>query len=84
MSMPRSSPNVTPSTNQSPGTAPSSRSAATDQLKKPSFEQIQMRAYALWLKKGQPNGSASQDWLEAEQELIRELNGTAKPGTKGR
>lgn len=35
----------------------------------PSVEQIARRAHELWIKKGCPEGSAEQDWLQAEQEL---------------
>lgn len=35
----------------------------------PSIEQIARRAHQLWVKKGCPEGSAEQDWLQAEQEL---------------
>jgi hypothetical protein len=32
-------------------------------------EKIAMRAYEKWVKRGRPNGSDRQDWLEAEAEL---------------
>lgn len=35
----------------------------------PSMEQIARRAHELWIKRGCPEGSAEQDWLQAEQEL---------------
>ena len=35
-------------------------------------EKIAMRAYAKWIKRGQPQGSHLQDWLEAERELQAE------------
>ena len=35
----------------------------------PSVEQIAHRAYEIWVRKGCPEGSAEQDWFEAEQEL---------------
>jgi hypothetical protein len=35
-----------------------------------TFEQIQKRAYALYLARGAAPGSELNDWLAAEQELI--------------
>jgi len=35
----------------------------------PTLEQIARRAHELWIKRGCPEGSAEQDWLQAEQEL---------------
>jgi hypothetical protein len=35
-------------------------------------DKIAMRAYEKWVKKGRPNGSNEQDWLEAEIELKAE------------
>jgi hypothetical protein len=32
-------------------------------------EKIAMRAYERWIKKGRPQGTHVQDWLEAEAEL---------------
>ena len=32
-------------------------------------EQIAERAYFLWIEKGCPQGTADQDWIEAEREL---------------
>jgi Protein of unknown function (DUF2934) len=42
------------------------------QLKIP-HEKIAMRAYEKWIKKGRPQGSHVQDWVEAEQELKAEF-----------
>jgi len=36
----------------------------------PSFEQIQRRAYELFVGRGATHGSDWADWFEAEQELI--------------
>lgn len=38
----------------------------------PSQEAIARLAYAKWEARGGPHGSDKQDWLEAEQELLRE------------
>ena len=35
----------------------------------PSSEQIAIRAYHLWLTRGQPGGTDRDDWLEAERQL---------------
>ena len=35
-------------------------------------EKIAMRAYEKWCKRGQPQGTQVQDWLEAERELQAE------------
>jgi hypothetical protein len=34
-----------------------------------SFEDIEELAYALWEARGCPEGSAEEDWLQAEREL---------------
>jgi hypothetical protein len=36
-------------------------------------EKIAMRAYEKWCKRGRPDGSHLQDWLEAERELTVEM-----------
>ena len=35
----------------------------------PSVDQIEQRAYEIWVRKGRLEGTAEQDWFEAEQEL---------------
>ena len=37
--------------------------------RRPSTEQIAIRAYHLWLARGQPGGTDRDDWLEAERQL---------------
>jgi hypothetical protein len=37
-------------------------------------DRIAMRAYEKWMKRGCPQGTAFQDWVEAETELVAELN----------
>jgi hypothetical protein len=45
----------------------------------PTHEQICMRAYEKWVKKGRPQGTHMQDWFEAEAELKREtMTGTRR------
>jgi hypothetical protein len=43
-------------------------------------ERIAMRAYEKWVQRGRPQGTALQDWVEAEAELMKEL---ARPGSTG-
>jgi len=47
-------------------------------------EKIAMRAYDKWCKKGKPQGSDKQDWLEAEAELKSEMNRTGAVPTTTR
>lgn len=37
-------------------------------------EQIAMRAYEKWVKRGRPAGTDVQDWMEAEAELRAEMS----------
>jgi hypothetical protein len=46
-----------------------------------SQEKIAIRAYEKWLKRGQPQGTEMQDWLEAENELKAEMQ-RAKPSSR--
>lgn len=39
-----------------------------------AIEEIKLRAYELWVERGSPEGSADQDWHQAEREL-RAKNG---------
>jgi len=48
-------------------------------------ERIAMRAYEKWMKRGCPQGTAFQDWVEAEAELVAEAsrgNFSNPPGTR--
>ena len=38
-------------------------------------DRIAMRAYEKWMKRGCPQGTAFQDWVEAEAELVAESRG---------
>jgi hypothetical protein len=42
-------------------------------------EKIAMRAYEKWIKRGRPQGTQMQDWLEAEMELKAEMSRTKPP-----
>jgi hypothetical protein len=44
-------------------------------------ERIAMRAYEKWVKRGRPQGTALQDWIEAEAELMKELSRPGTPST---
>lgn len=37
-------------------------------------EKIAQRAYEKWIKRGRPQGTEMQDWLEAEGELKSEMS----------
>lgn len=36
----------------------------------PTHEEIAARAYLLWQQRGCPDGSANEDWIKAEQQLL--------------
>jgi hypothetical protein len=40
------------------------------QIKVPTFEEIELRAYEIYLKRGDGDGIALEDWLAAERELL--------------
>ena len=42
---------------------------ATDAQQSPTIEQIQLRAYELYLERGGSDGNDTDDWLQAEREL---------------
>jgi hypothetical protein len=42
-----------------------------------THEQIAKRAYEKWVKRGRPQGTHVQDWLEAEIELKKEVTAGA-------
>ncbi len=52
---------------------PATAQPGSPQLKVP-HENIAMRAYEKWVKKGRPQGTSHNDWLEAEAELKAELS----------
>jgi hypothetical protein len=43
------------------------------QLQRPTEEQIRMRAYEIYLERGDEPGDAVSDWLQAEAELQPEI-----------
>ena len=52
-------------------TPPSAQPISTMQVPR---EKIAMRAYEKWVKRGKPNGTDLQDWVEAETELRAEIS----------
>ncbi len=59
----------------SPPTQPQQTGArmTTPQSSMPTHEQIAMRAFERWCKRGRPHGTDRQDWFEAEMELKKEM-----------
>ncbi|HLJ96214.1 MAG TPA: DUF2934 domain-containing protein [Gemmataceae bacterium] len=45
-------------------------------------EKIAMRAYEKWCKRGRPQGTDKQDWIEAENELRAEMMRTSPPPSR--
>jgi hypothetical protein len=48
------------------------KNATTDQAEpdyQPAFEQIQVRAYEIYIRRGRTDGFDLDDWLQAEKEL---------------
>jgi hypothetical protein len=53
------------------------KDAATDQTNphnEPTFEEIQMRAYEIYIQRGRQAGSDLDDWFQAENELTTSQN----------
>lgn len=58
--------------------------SSTPQSKVP-HDKVAQRAYEKWVKRGRPQGTDVQDWLEAEAELRTEASrGTAPSATPAR
>lgn len=53
-------------------TPPLSQSNSTPPIKL-AHDKIAMRAYEKWIKRGRPEGTEMQDWIEAESELKSEM-----------
>ena len=47
-----------------------------------SHEKIAMRAYEKWVKRGRPQGTDVQDWVDAENELKAEMMRTVTPSKR--
>jgi len=68
------------------GGLPANTSSTTTQgnqtINNPSFRnRVAMRAYEKWQKRGGQGGSAQQDWLEAERELLAEQGRQGNSGS---
>jgi hypothetical protein len=48
------------------------------QIKVPTFEEIELRAYEIYLKRGDAEGIALEDWLAAEKELLASRQQSSK------
>ncbi len=65
---PLSAPDARPAVKPDPPlSAPDARPAA--KAESPSFEQIRLRAYEIFMARGGTNGNEVSDWLEAERQL---------------
>jgi hypothetical protein len=53
-------------------TSPMTQPTSNPPLKVP-HDKIAMRAYEKWIKRGRPQGTEMQDWIEAENELKSEM-----------
>jgi hypothetical protein len=53
-------------------TPPQAQPSNSPQIKVP-HDKIAMRAYEKWVKRGRPQGTEMQDWMEAENELKAEM-----------
>ena len=47
-------------------------------------QRVRERAYAIWQRKGSPDGSAEQFWLMAEEELLAEGQGPSNSPAQDR
>lgn len=50
-------------------TSPAPRKPRAASSRKPTFEQIQVRAFEIFMGRGATPGDETQDWLQAEREL---------------
>ncbi len=68
--------NTPRSTTKTPARTPTARGAVTKCRTKvmPTEEQIRLRAYEIYLRRGNAPGTPESDWAQAERELIEELN----------
>ncbi|MBX5496223.1 MAG: DUF2934 domain-containing protein [Bryobacteraceae bacterium] len=66
-----------PKTEMLPGTAATQAAASTGSqfepaIQPPDREEIAALAYQYWLEGGRREGTAEEDWIRAEQELLRQ------------
>ena len=57
-----------------PKAAAAPKAAPKPRLLEVTREKIQQVAYQYWAERGYPHGSALQDWLRAEQELLQKAS----------
>jgi hypothetical protein len=50
--------------------SPEATKKARKVARKPSYEEIALRAYHIYMERGSAPGDPLQDWLRAEQELL--------------
>jgi hypothetical protein len=62
-----------------PASTPAGENPTKDRTTGIPRDQIARRAYEIWLRKGRPFGTADQDWLEAERELLAEVEARSDP-----
>ena len=60
----KSQPDISPADVEDSGEIPGSR---------PTQEEIELRAYHIYLERGDNGGSADDDWLQAERELSQAI-----------
>jgi hypothetical protein len=53
---------------------PFGQARRAEQILAPTHEQIAKRAQEIWRQRGCPHGQDKQHWLEAEQQLRREMS----------
>ncbi|HVT79749.1 MAG TPA: DUF2934 domain-containing protein [Phycisphaerae bacterium] len=46
----------------------------------PTHDEIERRAYEVYLRRGGEEGHCEEDWLEAERELLEEMHNSAAGG----
>jgi hypothetical protein len=53
-----------------------------ERVNAPSREQIELRAYQIYVERGQVDGHDCADWLAAEEQLTRELQSAVQESVK--
>jgi Protein of unknown function (DUF2934) len=62
--------------------APRTTNQTTSSIAEPTPEEISIRAHAIYIKKGRPEGRDMENWLEAEAQLKAEKRAAAQSGTR--
>jgi Protein of unknown function (DUF2934) len=63
------------------GAAPTKSTADPNREKLPTPEEIQSRAYQIYIERGGADGSDLEDWLQAERELQQSPNSRQENAT---